>query len=140
MTRSGDTPDGEHQSGLAALIQEIRGRILNCGANGCLLAVNRALAVGTVATLNVSINGRTFSDVVRVVRCRKIDPIKGRHHVAAEFLSVTPPYEGSLRNLMQQEASVVAEHFASGGPDVETKFLPGEEIENDDRKARCRKR
>jgi hypothetical protein len=113
MTGSGDLTigrvdaSGEHRE-LGVLVQENRVRVLNCGPSGCLLESDRPLRVGTVATIHLSICGRTFSDVVEVVRCTGTGRTAGGHQVAAQFLATTPPYAGSLRHVMRRDCSELA--------------------------------
>jgi hypothetical protein len=64
---------------------------------GCLLESSMAIAPGTVATLNVTIDGETYSDFVRVARCSSVPGAGSRHHVGVEFLPLERPAEGSLR-------------------------------------------
>jgi hypothetical protein len=92
----------------ARLIHDHRVRVLNCSATGCLLETTRAVVVNTVAALQVSFGGRLFDDLVHVVRCELITDGGNIHHVAARFLSVTPPYAGSLRYVMRKETSDLA--------------------------------
>jgi hypothetical protein len=114
------------------LVQEIRVRMLNCSANGCLLESDRLVPVGTVTTLNVSIDGGTLSEIARVVRCREAERTARRyHHVAAEFLSVTPPYAGSLRHALRRDATELAGLNADGGAVEETKILTDTDNQND---------
>jgi hypothetical protein len=89
----------------ARLIQECRVRVLNCSAAGCLLETTRPAAVRSVAMLHVSFGGRIFEDAVEVVRCGAISEGLRIHHVAARFLSIAPPYAGSLRYLIRTEIS-----------------------------------
>ena len=96
-------PDGP-----ARLIHECRVRVLNCSAAGCLLETTRPAAVHSVATLHVSFGGRMFEDVVEVVRSAPVADNREIHHVAARFLSVAPPYAGSLRYLLRTEVSELA--------------------------------
>jgi hypothetical protein len=88
---------------LAALIGDIRVQLLNCSASGCLLASDKRVMEGTVATLQLSLGGRTFTDLVKVVRCERLEGA-ALYHLAARFLSITPAYPGSLRHAMRQDA------------------------------------
>jgi len=92
----------------ARLIRNNRVRVLNCGGAGCLLETGHAVAVNTVAGLQVWFGGRMFEDVVRVVRCESIVASSKIYRVAVEFLSVTPAYAGSLRFLLRGEISELA--------------------------------
>jgi hypothetical protein len=83
-------------------------RVLNCSAAGCLLETTRPVAVNSVAMLHVSFGDKIFDDTVEVVRCVAISDGGDIHHVAAKFLSVAPPYAGSLRYLMRKEIGELA--------------------------------
>jgi hypothetical protein len=63
---------------------------------------------GTVATLRLSLGGRTFTDVVTVVRCERPDRGAGLYYVGARFLSTTPASPGSLRHALRQNAGQLA--------------------------------
>jgi PilZ domain len=98
------TPDRE----LGALVDEIRVRVINCSATGCLLESGKRIAEGAIATLQLSIGRRTFSEVAEVVRCQAVDRRNGLYHVGARFLSTTAPHPGSLRHAMRREGSELA--------------------------------
>jgi hypothetical protein len=91
--------DGE----LGALTSELRIRVLNGSATGCLVESTRALAVGTVAALRVNLLGREYDDQVQVTRCQSIVGAGSIFHIAMEFLSTTPPYAGTLRHAIHRE-------------------------------------
>lgn len=91
----------------AVLMKDVRVRVLNCSAAGCLVETAKPIPVGTVATLRITLSEREFADTVRVVRCQAIQGAVV-YHVAAEFLSTAPPYAGSLRYLMRREWSELA--------------------------------
>jgi hypothetical protein len=101
----------------ARLIRNNRVRVLNCSAAGCLLETTHRLAVNNVAALRVSFGGKVFEDVVRVVRCESIVQRNNIHHVAVQFLSLTPAYAGSLRHLMRQETRDLAGWLNDSGHD-----------------------
>ena len=96
--------DGE----LAALTREIRVRVINLSATGCLLETNASVQIGTVAVLRISFGGEEFSDAVRVIRCQSIVGAGHIYHVGTEFLSTTPPYADTLRYLMRREVNRLA--------------------------------
>ncbi len=104
------TPDRD----LGALVDDIRVRVINCSATGCLLESGRPIAEGTIATLQLSIGGRTFSEVAAVVRCQPVDRRNGLYHVGAQFLSATAPHAGSLRHAMRREGSELARWLTRG--------------------------
>jgi len=88
---------------LGALTSELRVRVLNGSATGCLVESSRALMVGTVAGLRVNLLGREYDDQVQVTRCQSIAGAGNIFHIAMEFLSTTPPYAGSLRYAIHRE-------------------------------------
>ena len=90
---------------LGALTCELRVRVLNGSATGCLVECSRALMVGTVAGLRVNLRGREYDDQVQVTRCQSIAGAGNIFHIAMEFLSTTPPYAGSLRYAFHRELS-----------------------------------
>ena len=94
--------------GLATLTRQLRVRVLNCSAEGCLLEANGPLSIGTVGKLRVSFGGREFDDIVQIVRCAPLQGPESVHHVGAKFLSTTPPYAGTLRYTMRCEVGGLA--------------------------------
>jgi hypothetical protein len=105
---------GTHDRELGALVDDIRVRVINCSAAGCLLESDRRIAEGTIATLQLSMGGRTFSEVAEVVRCQPVDRRNGLYHVGAQFLSTTAPHAGSLRHAMRREGSELAGWLTGG--------------------------
>lgn len=97
---------------LGALTRSLRVRMLNCSANGCLLESCIPLEVGTVATLEISVSGQVFSDVVQIVRGHAIAGSAGIYHIGARLLSTTPLHRGSLRHAMRSETSPAAAPLA----------------------------
>lgn len=94
---------GRDKDELGALTSELRVRVLNGSATGCLVESTRALSVGTVAGLRVNLLGREYDDQVQVTRCQPIVGAGNIFHVGMEFLSTTPPYAGSLRYAIHRE-------------------------------------
>jgi hypothetical protein len=99
-----------HDCELGTLVEDIRVRVLNCSATGCLLECNKRMGVGTVAALHMSLGGRTFSDLVKVLRCEALDlrAAAALYHVATEFLSTAPASAGSIRHVMRCDCSELA--------------------------------
>ena len=112
MIRQSDsgTPDRE----LGALVDDIRVRVIDCSAAGCLLESDRRIPEGTITTLQLSLGGRTLSEVAEVVRCQPVDRRNGLYHVGAQFLSTTAPHAGSLRHAMRREGSGLAGRLTGG--------------------------
>ncbi len=114
MTRPGRPKNRRYQWSseereLAALVQEMRIRVLNCSANGCLLESDKQVRAGTIATLQLSFAGQTFSDLVKIVRCEDVDQRAGLYHIATEFLMAAPASARSLRHLIRCESRRLAE-------------------------------
>ena len=91
----------------AALRRNVRVRVLNCSASGCLIETKRSLPVGMVASLQSTFGDRTLEDIVRVVRCEAVEGTAAVYRVAAQFLVTAPPDPGSLRYLIGREAAAV---------------------------------
>jgi hypothetical protein len=91
---------------LATLSLEMSIRVLNCAASGCLVETRRALPVGRVATLRITLSAGTFEETVQVVRCQEITG-SGIYHIGTHFLSTTPASTESLRYLFRREAGVI---------------------------------
>ena len=72
MNRTFDAPKGSERDEVAALTTDIRVRVLNVSAAGCLIETRRALDIGSVATLRISLAGGDFEDTVQIVRCQEI--------------------------------------------------------------------
>ena len=85
----------------ARLIQNNRVRVLNCNATGCLLEATSSAAINSVAMLQVIIGDRIFEDAVQVVRCVSIVNHNRFYHIATRFLSIAPPYAGSLGRILR---------------------------------------
>ena len=98
-----DDRDASRRHDLATLATDIRVRVLNVSAAGCLLETNRELEIGTVATLRLTFAGGDFEDTVQVVRCQEI---KGAavYQVGTTFLTTAAPSIESLRYLIRREA------------------------------------
>jgi hypothetical protein len=79
--------------GLAVLTRELRMRMLNCSASGCLVEVNVPLAVSTVASLTVHFEGRQFTDGVLVAWCKAVPGGGARYHAGLRFVwtDAAPP-------------------------------------------------
>lgn len=109
---------GDHESNameVGALTKEIRVRLLNCSAAGCLLETNAAVPVGTVAVLRVVFGDREFDDTIQVVRHQFIQGAGELHYVGAKFVLTAPPYVGSLRYFMHTEPVMLAAWLRTAG-------------------------
>ena len=103
-----------------ALTSELRVRVLNASATGCLVESTRALPVGTVAGLRVRLLDRDYDDEVQITRCQELAGAGSIFHIAMQFLSTAPPYAGSLRYAIHRELHQLAGwvHVADG-PDAQ---------------------
>lgn len=102
---------------LASLAKEIRVRVLNCSANGCLLETNTAIPVGSAARLRVEFGGGEFDDTVRVVRCDALTGAGEVYHIGVQFLATMPPYAWTLRYLMRREMNRLVGWLTMKEPD-----------------------
>jgi hypothetical protein len=93
---------------VAVLAKEVGVRVLNCSATGCLVEATAAVPIGTIATLRVAFGGRDFDDLVRIVRCQRIEGAGELYHVGAQFVCTTPPYAGNFRYVLRREVSQLA--------------------------------
>ena len=103
MTYRCDERGRAQRHDLVALATDIRVRLLNVSAAGCLVETQRQLEVGTVATLRLTFAGGDFEDTVQVVRCQEI---KGAsvYQVGTTFLTTAAPSVESLRYLIRRES------------------------------------
>jgi hypothetical protein len=101
-------------STLAVIGREVRIRLLNCSASGCLIEASSKLEVGTIATLAVTLQGEEFVDDVQVVRCQQIEGA-GVFHVGAQFLWMATPKPRSLRQVIRRTVA-----FATHSPPLQT--------------------
>ena len=104
----------ENESEFGALGRNIRIRILNCSAGGCLLESDVPLALGTFGRLRISLGAQTFSDTVEIVRCQAIAGGRGVHHIGARLLPMTPASRGTLRHAMNVNRASVTGWLTTG--------------------------
>jgi hypothetical protein len=83
---------------IAVLGRDLFVRLLQISRSGCLLETAHALPIGATGTLSVQIEGRQYSDEVRVLRAQRVAGAGERHEVGVEFLWLQPPGEASLRS------------------------------------------
>src|SRR5829696_8537510 len=89
---------------LAAVTTDVRVRILNVSAAGCLVEASKPLEIGSVATLQIKFAGGDFEDTVQIVRCQEITGTGAVYHIGTKFLTTTPPSIESLRYLIRRES------------------------------------
>jgi hypothetical protein len=97
------SPDGGEVAGLTT---ELRVRVLNVSAQGCLVETKTRLEIGTTATLRLALSGGEFEDTMQVVRCQEIAGA-GVYHVGLTVLATAPASIQSLRYLMQWESGSI---------------------------------
>jgi hypothetical protein len=88
----------ESNGQLAVLVRDVRVRVLNCSASGCLLETSARMDVGATASLHMTIDGEEFVDGVQVVRCQLVEGAGALYQVAVRFLWNTPPDRRALRH------------------------------------------
>jgi PilZ domain len=92
---------------VASLTTDIRVRVLNVSAAGCLIETRRALEIGSVATLSINVAGADFEDTVQIVRCQEITGAGAIFHLGATFLTTSVPSIESLRYLFRRQSDSV---------------------------------
>ena len=107
MNRSAERQPQTERHELAALASDIRVRVLNVSAAGCLIEATRPLELGTVATLRITFAGGDFEDTVQVVRCQEITGAGTVFHLGTTFLAVAAPSIDSLRFLIRRQSGSV---------------------------------
>jgi PilZ domain len=107
MNRRFDTEKGSERDEVAALTKDIRVRVLNVSAAGCLIETRRALDIGSVATLRINFAGGDFEDTVQIVRCQEITGAGTTFHLGASFLTTAAPSIESLRYLLRRRSDSI---------------------------------
>ena len=88
--------------GLAVLTRELRVRLLNCSASGCLVETNVRLDASTVASLTIHFDGRHFTDDVLVAWCKAIAGGGARYHAGLRFIWTAAAAPNTLRMMAHQ--------------------------------------
>ena len=107
MNRTFDPRDRAEAHDVASLSTDIRVRVLNVSAAGCLIETRRALEVGSVATLRMNVAGGDFEDTVQIVRCQEITGAGTTFHLGATFLTTAAPSLESLRFLFRRQSDSI---------------------------------
>lgn len=94
---------------VAVLGRAVSVRLVQISRSGCLLECSHSMPAGTVAMLSLNIDGRRYSDEVRVSRSQLVAGAGERYEVGVEFLWLHPPLERSLR----QFAALVTHSWSS---------------------------
>lgn len=107
MSRTFDARQQRLGHEVASLTTDIRVRVLNVSAAGCLIETRRALEIGSVATLSINVAGANFEDTVQIVRCQEITGAGAIFHLGATFLTTAAPSIESLRYLFRRQSDSV---------------------------------
>jgi PilZ domain-containing protein len=107
MNRMFDVRDKTPRPEVASVSTDIRVRVLNVSAAGCLIETRRALDVGSVATLRINFAGSDFEDTVQIVRCQEITGAGTTFHLGATFLTTAAPSIESLRFLFRRQSDSI---------------------------------
>ena len=83
---------------IAVLGRDVVVRLLEISRSGCLLESSHAMPAGTIAALAIEIDGREYTDDVRVSRSQLLAGVGERYQVGVEFLWLRLPRERSLRS------------------------------------------
>lgn len=87
---------------VGVLTREVRVRLVNISASGCLVESGHRLEPGTAGRLRVSVGGESYSDDVRVARVQQRQGAAGTWHIGAEFLWTSQPGPRSLRRVVSR--------------------------------------
>ena len=72
-------------------------RAIEISRTGCLLESRRRIEVGTTGELRLKIERRTYSEVVMVTRCQRLEGAAASYRLGVEFLRTRRPSPSSLR-------------------------------------------
>jgi hypothetical protein len=72
-------------------------RAIEISRTGCLLESSRQIEPGTAGKLRLEIEGRTYSEEVRVTRCQRLEGAGPIYRLGVEFLLTRRPSSSSLR-------------------------------------------
>jgi hypothetical protein len=100
---------------IGVLTREVRVRLVNISASGCLVESGSRLEVGMAGALRVRVGGEVYSDDVRISRVQQRQGAGGTWQVGAEFLWTAPPGPEALRRVVGRLRHVMAQ-------DVEMEF------------------
>ena len=98
---------------VGVLTREVRVRLVNISASGCLVESSHRLELGTTGALALTIDGERFEDDVRVSRVQQMQGASANWHLGAEFLWTTQPGMRSLRRIVSRLRALLS-HEAIG--------------------------
>ena len=82
---------------MGVLTRELRVRLVDISASGCLLESSHRIDLGTCGVLRLIADGTSFADDVRVVRVQQVHGSGSGWNIGVEFLWTSQPGERSLR-------------------------------------------
>ena len=92
---------------VGVLTRDVRVRLVNISASGCLVESSARLDEGTAGVLRVRVDGQAYADDVRIARVQQVQGAGSTWHVGAEFLWTRPPGTGSLRRVVARLRQVL---------------------------------
>jgi hypothetical protein len=72
-------------------------RAIEISRTGCLLESSRRIDAGTTGELRLKIDRRTYSEVVMITRCQRLEGAAVNYRLGVEFLRTRRPSSSSLR-------------------------------------------
>jgi hypothetical protein len=87
---------------LGVLIREVPVRLLIVSMAGCLLESPHWVCEGTIAAIHISVEGREYSDDIRIVGCSAISCGAAAYRIGTQFLWAKIPGDRSLRLVINQ--------------------------------------
>jgi len=85
---------------VGVLTREIPTRLIEISRSGCLLESGHRIEEGTVASLRLEIDGRTYAEDVRVTRCTAIAGSGSSYLAGIEFLQTSVGDAASIRQVL----------------------------------------
>ena len=93
---------------VGVLTREVRVRLVNISASGCLVESGNRLEPGMAGRLQVSVGGESYSDDVRIARVQQRQGAASTWHIGAEFLWTSQPGPRSLRRVVSRLRQTLA--------------------------------
>lgn len=87
---------------VGVLTREVRVRLVNISASGCLVESTTRLEPGTAGDLRIRIGSDLYADDVRITRVQQVQGAGSTWNVGAEFLWTTQPGTRSLRRVVSR--------------------------------------
>lgn len=96
------------EDAVGVLTREVKVRLVNISASGCLVESGSRLEPGTAGRLQVVVDGETYGDDVRIARAQQRQGASGAWQIGAEFLWTSQPGPESLRRVVSRLRQVLA--------------------------------